>query len=952
MRKHSSITLLCLALLAGFVFLQAKASFATVGNRIVGAIATSSRVPLRANVSPLAMQAKDLGPAAANTRLPWITLSFQMTPAQQSALSQLLLEQQEPGSPMYHQWLTPEQFAAQFGVSPHDSAAVASWLTQQGFTINAISRGGQWISFAGTAAQVRQAFGTEIHTVQLNGETHLANLTAPSIPSALASMVSSIQGLHDFRPRPRNIVRRVSPEYTSSTSGNHYLAPGDFYTIYDVNPLLSSGINGTGITIAVMGQVDLNLSDVATFRTASGLPANVPTVKLYGTDPGAPSFKAGAPTTGDVDEAQLDVEWAGAVAPNASILFVNSTAAFTSLTNAIDNNLAPIISISYGDCETNFGSSINSYNQLLEQAAAQGQTVVAPSGDSGATDCDGGTNAQGSPIATATNGLAVDFPASSPYVTGVGGTTLTEGSVNYWNTANGANSGSAKSYIPETVWDDTSSTNGLSASGGGVSVAFAKPTWQTGTGVPNDYSRDVPDVALAASPNHDGYLICSENYNTGPLSIVDAGPSCQNGYRTSGSGALTVVGGTSASTPSFAGILALVMQKTGAKLGNADPVIYALANGNHYNNVFHDVTVGSNSSPCTMGSIGCPSGGSIGYGAGIGYDLATGWGSVDAFNLANLWTSVSVTNLGAQLPSTTTVTASPVSSTQGATITFTAAVAPASGTGTPTGTVQFLVNGSEVGAPVPLSNGTAVFATSSVPAGDQTVTAFYSGDSTYGTSKADASITVISATNPDFSISPLSGTLTAASPGQSTAAFPLTFTSTNGLAGTLTLTVNSSVNEYNPSFSNATFNAAANTWSLPIAANGTATAALTIGTVHPLIVQGSSTSSRLAVPDRGLPGKRRGLGGLGGTIAGGGMALAALWMIALPRRRRLWTPLLAFALLAALGFSAGCGNNAGGARLAPNPGTSTGSFPVVVTATISSGSTTITHSTNLTLVVQ
>ncbi len=950
MRKPSWLTLLSLALVAGFFLLQTVPSLAAsenrIPNRIPGAISNSSLVPLRGNVSPLAASAQDLGPAAANTHLPWMTLSFQMTQSQQDALSQLLLQQQEPGSPMYHRWLTPEQFAARFGLSPHDSAAVASWLTGHGFAINAIARGGQWISFSGTAAQVQQAFGTRIHTVQINGETHLANLTPPALPSALAGVVSSIQGLNDFRPRPRNIARRVSPEYTSSVSGSHYLVPGDFQTIYDVNPLLSAGVNGTGITIAVMGQVDLNLANIATFRTLSGLPPSVPTVKLYGTDPGVPARAAGAPTPGDVDESQLDVEWAGAAAPNASILYVNSTAAFTSLTNTIDNNLAPIISISYGDCEPNFGSSINAYNQALQQAAAQGQTVVGPSGDSGATDCDGGTGPTGKTITSAVNGLAVDFPASSPYVTGVGGTTLNEGSGNYWNTANGANSASAISYIPEITWNDTSTTNGLSASGGGASTAFPKPSWQIGNGVPNDFSRDVPDVALAGSPNHDGYLICTENYNTNTL--VDIGSSCNNGtYRAVGSGALAVVGGTSAGTPSFAGILALVMQKTASRLGNANPVLYALANGTHYNNVFHDITVGSNQSPCTLGSIGCPSGGSIGYGAHAGYDLVTGWGSIDAFNLANLWASASVTDLGAQLPSDTSVTASPVSSTQGAAITFTATVKPSSGSGTPTGTVQFLVNGSAIGSPASLSNGSAVFTTSSVPAGDQTVTAVYSGDTTYAGSKSDVTITVISSTKPDFSISPMSGTLTSSGPGQSTAPLPLTFTSANGLAGTLTLTVSSTVNQYNPSFSNATYNVTTKNWSLPIAANGTATTSLTIGTMAPRIVQGTSTSSRLAPPQTGLPSTHR---RIAGTIAGGSMALAALWIIALPRRRSRWTPLLAFALLAALGFSAGCGHSL--VNQAPSPGTSTGSFPVVVTATITNAGSTISHSANLTLVVQ
>ena len=946
-------------ILTALLFCQASAVSAVAQNRVTGAISNSNRVPLRGNTRPLVKQAEDLGAAPAGTKLPSITLSFQPSAGQQAALSELLLEQQEPASPMYHQWLTPEQFGAQFGASQHDVAAVSAWLQQQGFAINAVSRGGQWINFAGTAAQAQQAFGTELHIIRLNGETHIANLTDPMIPAALAGVVSAIQGLDDFRLQPRSIVHMVSPDYTSSVSGSHYLAPGDFYAIYDINPLLSTGINGTGVTIAVMGQVDLNLADVATFRKVSGLPANAPTVRLYGKDPGLPGTLGNGATTGDLTEAQLDVEWSGAVAPNASILFVNSTDAFTSLTNAINDNVAPILSVSYGNCESSFGSSsINADNLLFEQAAAQGQSIVAPAGDSGATDCDGGTDANGNPITSATNGLAVDFPASSPYVTGVGGATLNEGSGNYWNANNGANQGSAISYIPEVVWNDTNATNGLSAGGGGVSAFFAKPTWQRGQGVPNDFSRDVPDIALAASPNHDGYIICTENYSK---NNVDQGSSCQNGtYRSGGTnGSIYVVGGTSAGVPSFAGVLALVVQKTGGRIGAANPIIYALANTNMYNNIFHDITVGTNASPCTQGSVGCPNGGTLGYGATVGYDLASGWGSINAFNLANTWSTASVAGIGSQTLSTTTLAVSPVASKQGASLTFTATVAPASGSGTPTGSVQFFLvsNGGSsntpLGSPAPLSNGTAVYSTTSVPAGDQTVGAFYQGDNAYGTSKGTFDIAVTSASNPDFSISPLSGNLTAGAPGQPTNAFPLTFTSVNGLAGKLTLSVSSAVNEYTYAFgSNATFNSPTHTWSVSIPANGSVTTTLTMGTTAPQARRGPVNSTRLAPPPDPRGRDRR----LGFGAVGGGMVLAGMFLIASPRRRR-WTPLLAFGLLAVLGFGVGCGGGYGGGGagvttgIPPNPGTSVGSFPVAVTATIASGNATVTHTANLTLVV-
>ena len=240
-----------------------------------------------------------------------------------------------------------------------------------------------------------------------------------------------------------------------------------------------------------MGQTDISLTDGAAFRAASGLPANAPTVRVFGSDPGTSA------ESNEVAEAQLDVEWSGAVAPNATILFVNSTDVLnTSLQSAVTTNVAPIISISYGLCEPDSDvSSLDSFNQLFQEANAQGQTIVGQSGDSGATDCDYLS-------LQAAQGLNVDFPASSPFVTSMGGTEFNEGAGTYWSTTNGTTAGSATSYIPETVWND-SGTSGLSAGGGGLSQIFSKPAWQVGNGVPADGSRDVPDISFSASPNHD-----------------------------------------------------------------------------------------------------------------------------------------------------------------------------------------------------------------------------------------------------------------------------------------------------------------------------------------------------------------------------------------------------------------------------------------------------------------
>jgi hypothetical protein len=607
-------TLSTFAALACSLLMPSAFSFGQ--NRILkGPISSdaAARVVLPDNVSPRARVADDLGLVAPDMELSGVTLRFSQTAAQSAALRQLLADQQNPQSSSFHQWLTPEQFGMRFGLSEADLASVSAWLQSQGLQVTSASRSRTFITVSGSAARVQAAFATPIHQVSLDGRIQFTNLTSPSLPASIAPVVGAITGLNDFRLRPHSHAHtEPAPDFTSSVTGRHFIAPGDFYTIYDINPLLTSSFDGSGVKIAVVGQTDLSLSDVAAFRSASGLPAKAPTVMLYGPDPG----NAGKD---DTLEAHLDVEWAGAVAPNADIIFVNSKNVIgQSLTHAIEDNLAPIVTLSYGTCEANFGASnLVSFESLFQQANAQGQTILTAAGDSGATDCD-------YRVASATKGLAVDYPSSSAYVTGLGGTMFNEGSGNYFNATQGAYSGSAISYIPEVVWNESGAN--LTAGGGGASASFPKPTWQTGPGVPNDDARDVPDVALNSAAGHDGYLYCASGF-------------CTNGYRDS-AGNLQVVGGTSVAAPSFAGILALLEQKLGTRLGNANPTIYALANSTYSSAVFHDITSGNNKSACTAGSIGCPSGGSLGYDSNTGYDRASGWGSVDAFNLVNDWALV------------------------------------------------------------------------------------------------------------------------------------------------------------------------------------------------------------------------------------------------------------------------------------------------------------------------
>jgi subtilase family serine protease len=704
-------TFACLAATAG----AGIASAAPVRNRITQPISQAETTEIANSVNPKVKRSTDLGQVSPDTRLESLTLQFSMTAEQTAALDQLLSDLQNPASPQYHQWLTPAQYATQFGLSSADLATVKAWLNSQGFTINTVANGGQFISFSGTAAQAQTAFGTSIHNVSYDGETHYANVTNASIPVAIAAVVSGVAGLQNFRFKPR--VHALRPAFTSSVSGNHYIAPGDAYTIYGSNALLNSGVNGTGVKIAVTGQVDINPADIAAFQTAAGLStANVPTTVVANKDPGAArscssatSSNCPSPNQDDLAESSLDVEWSSAMAPGATILFVTGPdIMLDAMTQAVDQNLAPIITTSYGACEAGWGTTeLSLLGSVFKQAAAQGQTVLAASADEGATDCDAGPSA--------TQGLTVDFPASSPYVTGMGGTTFNDGTgtgaTQYWSNTEGttSNGGSALGYIPEAVWNDISA-GGFGGSGGGASGYFTKPAWQTGKGVPNDGSRDVPDISLNASDTHDQFLYCVN---------VAAGSSCTNGFRKSDT-TLTVAGGTSFDSQIFGGMLALVEQKIGGRIGNANPMLYALGNNSTYyvpgttiltnsNVVFNDVTSGDNKMPCTAGTPNCPNaGGSIGYSATNGYDLATGWGSVNLTNLANAWAKVAPLGNGTNgtNASTTALTVSPGTVAAGATVTFTGTVAGSAGA--PTGAVQFLVNGAVVGTGT-LANGVATY---------------------------------------------------------------------------------------------------------------------------------------------------------------------------------------------------------------------------------------------------
>ena len=378
---------------------------------------------------------------------------------------------------------------------------------------------------------------------------------------------------------------------------NHYIAPADFATIYNVNPLYSNSVNGLGQTIAIIGRSNINVNDVQAFRTQFGLPANPPKITIVNTDPGQ---------NGDAIEAILDTEWSGAVAPKATVNLVVAASTNTadgidlSAQYAVNHNVGSVISVSYGACEAAMGvAELSFYNSLWQQAAAQGISVFVSSGDSGAAGCDYGSATSGR--LKGVNGLC-----SSPYSTCVGGTQFrdTSNPGQYWLPGNNPYLGSAQGYIPEAVWNEsgTNGGSGLWAGGGGASITFPKPSWQKGPGVPSDGVRDVPDVSSDCRFSR-RLFDCSRWQSA-------------------------VIAGTSASAPSFAGLMAMVNQKTAVRQGNANPVFYGLATKQSTGGaaVFHDSTTGNNSVP-----------GVSGFTAGVGYDLATGLGSVDANQMVSHW---------------------------------------------------------------------------------------------------------------------------------------------------------------------------------------------------------------------------------------------------------------------------------------------------------------------------
>src|SRR5581483_230704 len=271
---------------------------AVTPDRIAGDLVSGPKVALRGNVHGMARPEFDLGRADGSRLFQGVSLAFRPSPAQQKDLDRFIAELGDPKSPNYRKYLTPAQFGERFGLSLNDIAKVTTWLYTQGFTNIRVANGRNEISFDGTLAQIESAFAIEMHNYDVNGELHLANAGEPLIPEALGRVLIGVGHLHDFAPKPR---AKVQSHLTSYVSGNHFLTPADFATIYNLTPLYSAGINGTGQKIAVVGQSTVNATDLNNFRSAAGLPASTVTMTLAG--------GTAAKCPGDEGESDLDIEW-------------------------------------------------------------------------------------------------------------------------------------------------------------------------------------------------------------------------------------------------------------------------------------------------------------------------------------------------------------------------------------------------------------------------------------------------------------------------------------------------------------------------------------------------------------------------------------------------------------------------------------------------------------------
>ncbi len=557
-----------------------------------------------------------------------VTMALRNRPA----LDQLIRDQQDPSSPRYQQFLTPRQFIDRFGPSQQDVDAVAQWLGAQGFTVTASSRAMRYVRFTGTVADATRVFGVDI--MAFGDGSVYSNTTDPAIPARFAGVIGAVGGLNNFLrsyafapgPAVSHLGTDAAPGWASGPlalldsgpslplpqrgavsavpnttfGGVTAFAPADFYSFYnEANPTLPGNLNGSGgDCIAIVGDSDFHNSAVSIFNTTFGLPddsSSITRVLVDGTNPGP---------TGDELEALLDVEWSHAVAPGAPQVFYlgddNTASANGAIVDgiqrAVNDNTCSVISVSFGLC----GGDMIFYTTVVSPIYAQAvattnrQSIFISAGDDGAAGIifDPISNACVPGTSRNINELGAD-----PNVTQVGGTKFDP---------NFDASGNNVGHVAESAWDDeiTDPPSG-GATGGGVSAIYPKPAYQKGLGVPVGGRRDVPRRCADRQRHiHPGVFL---------------------GFISSGTAAIgCCIGGTSLSAPTWAGISKLIAQLKHARLGALNPRIYALANAGLVASGFRDVITGNNSFN-----------GVTGFNAGVGFDLTTGWGTVDISTFAH-----------------------------------------------------------------------------------------------------------------------------------------------------------------------------------------------------------------------------------------------------------------------------------------------------------------------------
>ncbi|MGA8607840.1 MAG: protease pro-enzyme activation domain-containing protein [Candidatus Sulfotelmatobacter sp.] len=806
----------------------------------------SNLVALGGNTRPEAKAEYDRGRVDDNLLMEHLLLLLKRSPEQERELEEFIDDLHDSSSPTFHRWLTAEEFGERFGVAKQDRDTIKNWLQSHGLKINVDYTNDLLIDFSGTAGQVRKAFHTEIHNLNVKGVKHIANMSDPQIPAALAPAVVGVVSLHDFRPYP---MYRPRADYTVSENGAKYylIVPGDLATIYNLNPLFSAGISGQGQTIVVIEDTDVyTTADWMSFRSVFGLSSYTDGsfTQIHPAPPSGTNNCSDPGAAGDEREAIIDAEYASAAAPSAAVVLASCTNTGTfggliALQNLLNESSTPpgLVSMSYGECEAGNGASSNAaFNSTFQQAVTEGVSVFVSSGDHAAATCDVSDE-------DAIYGIGITGFGSSPHNVSVGGTdfgdTFAGTNDSYWGATNSKTYESAKSYVPEIPWNDScaslllaefegfSQTYGSSGfcnsskgeadfldtvgGGGGPSgcatgtpsqsgivsgtcAGWPKPSYQSLLGNPSDGVRDIPDVSLFAAS---GLWL---HYYPYCFSGPGGAPCTEPPVDWPGAG------GTSFSSPIMAGIQALVNQKAGARQGNPNFVYYSLAAteygaagdsacnstlGNTVGSscIFYDVRQGDNDVNC-IGTQNCylPSGAN-----GVlstsdsayqpAFSTTTGWDFATGIGTVNAY------NLVNNWPAGFTLTASPSSVTitqGGASGKSNITITPVNGF---SGNVTLAASGlpTDVTAafsPNPATSSSTLTLTASATAATGTATVTITGTSGTLRNTTVLSLTVNALKTFSLSASPNAVTITQ---GGANGKSNITITPDNGFSGNVTL---------------------------------------------------------------------------------------------------------------------------------------------------------------------